>query len=76
MSSLWGRLECLRWTWLVLPTISPAEVHREAFFMESTILLMAPALEFPTTIHTVLFLLAQPGKALLFRGAFLLDVVL
>ena len=45
VSSLWRRLECLRWTWLVLPTISPAEVHREAFFMESTILLMAPALE-------------------------------
>lgn len=45
VSYLWRRLECLRWTWLVLPTISLAEVQREVFFMEGTVLLMAPALE-------------------------------
>lgn len=82
MSYLWRRLECLRWTWLVLPTISPAEIQREAFFMECTILLMAPTLENslqPSTKFCSCWLsLARHFSSVVpfFGGLFVLDVVL
>ena len=58
--------------WLVLPTLSPAGVQRESFFIEGAILLMAPALEnSPNHPQSVVPCRLSLAKPLLFRGTFL-----